>query len=88
MAKISRMDEMCSCGYFRPGTGYTFYKMNQTSNYIIGQKMEYCFPNGVHLNDQEKSDIGYLSLPDTHSTTQPELESRFYFRIQIRSGSV
>ena len=25
--------------------------------------------------------MGYLSLPDTHSTTQPELESRFYFRI-------
>jgi len=48
--------------------------------------MEYCFPEGVNLNDQERSDIGYLSLPDTHSTTQPELESRFYFRIQIRSG--
>ena len=48
--------------------------------------MEYCFPEGVNLNDQERSDIGYLSLPDTHSTTQPEIESRFYFRIQIRSG--
>ena len=33
------------------------------------------------LSESERSDVGYLSLPDTHSTTQPELESRFYFRI-------
>ena len=35
----------------------------------------------IPLSESEKSDVGYLSLPDTHSTTQPELESRFYFRI-------
>ena len=50
----------------------------------LGQKMEYCFPNGVELSEQERSDVGYLSLPDTHSTTEPELESRFYFRILLK----
>ena len=32
------------------------------------------------------SDVGYLSLPDTHSTTEPELESRFYFRILLKDS--
>lgn len=52
----------------------------------LGQKMEYCFPNGVELSEQERSDVGYLSLPDTHSTTEPELESRFYFRILLKDS--
>ena len=52
----------------------------------LGQKMEYCFPNCVELSEQERSDVGYLSLPDTHSTTEPELESRFYFRILLKDS--
>ena len=52
----------------------------------LGQKMEYCFPETVRLSESEKSDVGYLSLPDTHSTTQPELESRFYFRINTKES--
>jgi len=52
----------------------------------LGQKMEYCFPPHVKLSDKEQSDVCYMAFPDSNSTNQPEVDSRFFLRLAIRES--
>jgi len=52
----------------------------------LGQKMEYCFPAHVKLSEKEQSDVCYMAFPDSNSTNQPEIDSRFYIRLAIRES--
>ena len=50
----------------------------------LGQKLEYCFPPDVKLGEKETSDVCYMAFPDSNSSSEPEIDERFFIRLAIR----
>lgn len=42
--------------------------------------------SAVYIFYQEQSDVCYMAFPDSNSTNQPEIDSRFYIRLAIRES--